>query len=198
MKLVLFSDLHLDSGFAWMSSAPEAARKRRQALRETLTKIIDTAVSVKADALLCGGDLYEHDRFTPDTAAFLKAAFGRLHPIPVVIAPGNHDWYGPQSLYQTVEWSPNVRVFRESKLQPIELNEGVTLWGAAHTAPAGTQGFLEDFKVDTSGIHLALFHGSERSWFSAEGEGKAAHAPFDVQQIAASGITHAFLGHYHR
>ena len=198
MKLVLFSDLHLDSAFAWMSGAPGAARRRRQALRETLLKVIDTAVAVKADALLCGGDLYEHDRFTPDTAAFLKSAFERLDSTPVFIAPGNHDWYGPQSLYRTVEWSPNVRIFGTSQLQPIELEDGLTLWGAAHLAPANTPGFLDGFKVDRGGIHLALFHGSERGWFTEQGEGKAPHAPFDAEQIATAGIHHAFLGHYHR
>ena len=36
MKLVLFSDLHLDSAFSWMFGAPGAARRRRQALRDTL------------------------------------------------------------------------------------------------------------------------------------------------------------------
>lgn len=198
MKVVLFSDLHLDSAFAWMSGAPGAAKRRRQALRETLLKIIEAAVAVKADALLCGGDLYEHDRFTPDTAAFLKSAFERLNPVPVFIAPGNHDWYGPQSLYRRVEWSPNVRIFDDSRLQPVELEDGLTLWGAAHLAPANTPGFLDGFKVDRGGVHLALFHGSERGWFTEQGEGKAQHAPFDAEQVAAAGIHHAFLGHYHR
>jgi DNA repair exonuclease SbcCD nuclease subunit len=196
MKLVLFSDLHLDAAFAWM--AVEAARKRRQALRDTLHKIIDLTLEVKADALLCGGDLYEHDRFTPDTAAFLKTAFERLQPTPVFIAPGNHDWYGPQSLYRRVEWSPNVRIFHDNLLQPVELDDGLILWGAAHRGPANTPGFLDDFKVDREGVHLALFHGSERGWFSDQETGKQPHAPFDAEQIKASGLHHALLGHYHR
>jgi len=198
MKLVLFSDLHLDSAFSWMSGAPGAARGRRQALRDTLLKIVDLTGQVKADALLCGGDLYEDERFTPDTAAFLKSTFERLHPIPVFISPGNHDWYGPQSLYHGVEWSPNVQIFDESHLRPVGLDDGLTLWGAAHLAPANTPGFLDGFKVDRGGIHLALFHGSERGWFTEQGEAKAPHAPFDAAQIEAAGIHHAFLGHYHR
>ena len=197
-KVVHFSDLHLDSAFTWMASAPGVARRRRQALRDTLLKIVEMTVQVKADALLCGGDLYEHDRFTPDTAAFLKSAFERLDPIPVFVAPGNHDWYGPQSLYRRVEWSPNVRIFGDSRLQPVELENGLTLWGAAHLTPASTPGFLDGFEVDRGGVHLALFHGSERGWFSEQGGGKAPHAPFNADQVAAAGIHHAFLGHYHR
>ena len=188
----------MDSAFAWMAGDQDAARRRRQALRDTLRRIIDKAVELEVDALLCGGDLYEHDRFTPDTAAFLKSEFERLQPIRVYIASGNHDWYGPQSLYRSVEWNKNVHIFTENRLQPIEIDDGLTLWGAAHTGPANTPGFLDNFRVDREGVNLALFHGSERGWFTEQGKSKNLHSPFDTEQIEGAGIDHAFLGHYHR
>lgn len=128
LKLMLFSDLHLDTPFKW--AGPELARARRHALRETLRCIICLAGEHGADALLCGGDLYEHDRFSPDTASFLRQAFADVD-MPVYLAPGNHDWEGPRSLYRTVEWSANVHVFRDTHLSPVELADGITLWGAA-------------------------------------------------------------------
>ncbi len=198
MKFVHFSDLHLDSVFSWIAGARGVASRRRQALRDTLTNIVDLTKEVEADAVLCGGDLYEHERVTPDTAAFLKSTFESLQPIRVFIAPGNHDWYGPQSLYRQVSWSDNVHVFDTGLFQPVELRDGLTLWGAAHCAPANTPGFLEEFKVDRGEINIALFHGSERGWFSEQGGRKTLHAPFDSSQIEASGLHHAFLGHYHR
>ncbi len=196
MRIVHFADLHLGTLFRWVP--PEVARQRRQALRDTLVRIADVTREVRADALLCGGDLYEHERFTPDTAAFLRTAFERIHPTPVYIAPGNHDWYGPQSLYRQVEWTPNVHVFAADRLEPIALSDGLTLWGAAHRAPANTDGFLDDFRVERGGVHLALFHGSERTWLGQQGEGKQPHAPFNTEQIEQAGLHHAFLGHYHR
>ena len=199
MKIVHFSDLHLDSPFAWAGATGEVARRRRQALRDTLVRIAALTREVSADALFCGGDLYEHERFTPDTAEFLRTTFAELHPIRVFLAPGNHDWYGPESLYALTEWSPNVHVFREASLQPLELSGGLTLWGAAHCAPANTDGFLDSgFRVGAAGVHLALFHGAERSWFSEQSEGKQPHAPFDAAQLEQAGLHHAFLGHYHR
>lgn len=195
MKLLLFSDLHLDTPFTW--AGPELARIRRLALRETLQRIVDLAASRQVDAILCGGDLYEHDRFSPDTAAFLSRAFADLD-VPVHIAPGNHDWYGPASLYRQVNWSPNVHVFAEDHFTPVTLADGLTLWGAAHCAPANTDGFFDNgFRADRSGVNLALFHGSESgaAWFQ-EG-GKVPHAPFMAAQIEAAGIDHAFLGHFH-
>ena len=222
MKIVHFSDLHLDSPFAWAGATGGAARQRRQALRDTLMRIVDLTREVNADALFCGGDLYEQEYFRPDTAEFLKDTFAGLAPLPVYIAPGNHDWYGPQSLYAQVDWSENVHIFREAALCEVELEDGLWLWGAAHLAPANTgnflagvrnllprrvsrgvdppitDSFLDDFRVERSGIHIALFHGAERSWFAEQGAEKQPHAAFDADEIEAAGFAHAFLGHYHR
>lgn len=198
MKILHFADLHLDSPFSWAEAAGEVAWRRRQALRDTLLRIVSLAEEVNADALLSGGDLFEQEHFTPDTAEFLRTTFAELDPVPVYLAPGNHDWYGPQSLYSLVEWSPNVHVFQRASLEPVELDDGLTLWGAAHLAPANTDGFLDGFQIDRGGVHIALFHGAERSWFTEQGAGKQPHAPFDAKQLEAAGLHHAFLGHYHR
>ena len=198
VKIVHFADLHLDSAFAWCGAAGDTARRRRQTLRNTLVAILELVREVDADALFCGGDLYEHDRVTPDTAAFLQGLFEDLAPIPVYIAPGNHDYHGPGSVYATVAWSSNVRIFSEPHLRREELTDGITLWGAAHCAPANTNGFLADFRAEGDGVHIALFHGAERSWLAGQGEGKQLHAAFDAADIERAGLHHAFLGHYHR
>jgi DNA repair exonuclease SbcCD nuclease subunit len=155
------------------------------------------AAAKRVDALCCGGDLYEQDRFTPDTAEFLRTAFAELSPIRVFIAPGNHDWFGPASLYHQVKWSSNVHIFEQSVLTPVELADGFTLWGAAHRTPANTPGFLNGFRVGRGGINVALFHGSEQDDLLFQGEGKIPHAPFRAAQIAEAGVDHALLGHFH-
>ena len=197
-RIVHFADLHLDAGFAWAGATGDAGRRRRQSLRDALLRIVDVVREVRADALLCGGDLYEHDRATPDTAEFLRTTFAGIDPVPVYLAPGNHDWYGSKSIYALNDWSRNVHVFREPRLVPTTLNAGLTLWGAAHAAPANTGNFLENFRIEGPGLHIALFHGAERSWFNEQGAGKEPHAAFDEEDIAAAGLSHAFLGHYHR
>lgn len=197
MKLVLFADLHLDTPFRW---APmEVARRRRQALRDTLDAIVDLAAGIEADALCCGGDLYEHDRVAPDTAAVIRDAFARLAPMPVLVAPGNHDWLGPQSIYARTKWSPNVHIFTDDRLQRYELTPGLAVWGAAHRRPAGTPGFLDRFEIDgvRDDVHLALFHGTLRSGLPFEEDGKQPHAPFDAEQVPAAGLHHALVGHFH-
>lgn len=195
MRFVHFADLHLDTQFAWAD--PRVAGKRRQGLRDALVSILQLAAENQVDALLCAGDLYEQDRFSPDTAAFLRTTFERVSPLPIFIAPGNHDWLGPTSLYSIVKWSPNVRIFDSDHLTPISLAEGLTLWGAANQTPTTTKDFLNGFHVDRGGVNIALFHGSERSSLVLQGQGKSAYAPFAAAEIPASGLVHAFVGHYH-
>jgi DNA repair exonuclease SbcCD nuclease subunit len=198
LRIVHFADLHLDAGFAWAGAGGTAARRRRQSLRDALTSITALARDVQAGALFCGGDLYEHERATPDTARFLQAAFADLAPCPIYIAPGNHDWYGPDSLYALVDWSANVHVFRQPRLEPVVLGNRLTLWGAAHCAPANTGNFFEDFLAEGPGVHVALCHAAERTGLAEQGRDKQPHAPFDAQDIERANLAHAFLGHYHR
>ena len=146
-RIVRFADLHLDTSFAWAGATSSVARQRRQGLRNALLRIVAIVREVQADALFCGGDLYEDQRVTPDTAEFLRATFAGLDPTPVFLAPGNHDWYGPESVYALTAWSPNVHVFREPRLVPVSLRPGVTLWDGAHCAPANTDNFLAGFGV---------------------------------------------------
>jgi exonuclease SbcD len=91
-----------------------------------------------------------------------------------------------------------VHIFNANRLSPFILPDGLTLWGAAHCAPAGTQNFLDDFRVDRGGIHIGLFHGSEMSRLAAQGANKFPHAPFRAEEIERVGLHHVFLGHYHR
>ena len=153
--LLHFADLHLDAPFEWVT--PDQARKRRSGLRATLVKICDLATELKVDAVTCGGDLYEHERFTPDTQAFLLKTFTDYSNLKFLISPGNHDWYGPKSIYKHTTWPKNVFIFTESRLTPYKLNENVTIWGGAHHGEANTGNFLEGFYADGDGAKIGLF-----------------------------------------
>ena len=116
VKIVHFADLHLDSGFAWAGAGGAAARRRRQSLRDALESIATLARDVDVGALFCGGDLYEHERVTPDTGRFLQETFAKLAPRPVYLAPGNHDWYGPRSLYRETRGHDRLRPAESARL----------------------------------------------------------------------------------
>ncbi len=188
------ADVHLDRAFSGPGMSQGIAASRRQELREAVRRLVDLAVELRADALTIGGDLYEHERATLDTGNFLRQQFERLMPARVFIAPGNHDPYVPGCLYERVEWTDNVSIFKEPRFQPASLVPDVTLWGAGHDGPALRQNLLSGFSVSGEGCHLLLFHGSDAH---AVPEGKPAHAPFLAEDVVATGADFALTGHYH-
>ena len=199
MKILAFSDLHLDAPFA--RGGTELARLRRSDLRRTLERIVELAGELEVDALMCAGDLYEHQRFVPDTVKLLERIFGEIAPVPVLVSPGNHDWLGPSSIYATASWSSNVHVFESPALSPWDGLDGVRVWGFAHRRPAGTGDPLDRFSTDGNATHIALLHGSEVSrwsWAAMEDPKKQQHAPFSADQIAPTGLSHCLVGHYHK
>jgi DNA repair exonuclease SbcCD nuclease subunit len=170
------------------------AATRREELRAAVRRFVDLALDSAADIVTIGGDLYEHDRATLDTGNFLRQQFERLGAVPVLIAPGNHDPYAPDSLYRRVEWPANVTLFREPRFTPVDVLPGLTIWGAGHDGPALRRNLLEGFRVQGPGRHLLLFHGSD---LGAVPAGKTVHCPFRAEDIGVSGADFALLGHYH-
>jgi DNA repair exonuclease SbcCD nuclease subunit len=187
------ADVHLDRAYAGVGMSPAIATARRQELRDAFRRFIDLALELRADAVTIGGDLYEHERATPDTGNFIRGQLERLGDTPALLAPGNHDPYVPDSLYHRLNWPANVTIFQEPVFAPIEV-AGVTIWGAGHDAPDLRRNLLEGFRVPADGTHVLLFHGSD---VHAVPEGKPAHAPFLLQDIEATGADFAVLGHYH-
>jgi DNA repair exonuclease SbcCD nuclease subunit len=115
---------------------------------------------------------------------------------------GFNIYVSTRSYFPSID-DPNIRcllVRAQEMARYVEsgtLDAGITLWGAAHQAPAGTPNFLEGFRVDRGGIHLGLFHASENGGFQREGTEKQRHAPFEASEIPLAGLHHAFLGHFH-
>ncbi|MCY3969359.1 MAG: metallophosphoesterase [Acidobacteria bacterium] len=193
MKLLAFSDVHLDSKFGWANR--EVSRRQRQRLRDGVSWAFEQARHEGAAAVLIGGDLFEHELVSPDTVEFLRRTFERSG-LQVFAAPGNHDYADTESPYRRVDWPDNVHIFSETRFTSKVLADGLTVWGAAHRKPADTPGFFDDgFRVGGSGTHIGVFHGEERS---AAFQGQYRHAPFESDQIAAAGFDHAVVGHSHK
>ncbi len=193
MRLVHCADVHLDAAFVGLGLP--AARRRRAALRQAFHRVVQTAVDIGADALTVGGDLYEDLRSQRETTAFLQEETERAS-CPVLIAPGNHDYWHPGSLYARERWPSNVHIFSSSEFTEVEV-AGWRIFGAAHLKPKGTGNLIGSFRVPKGGPAIALFHGSERGQLPFQGEGKEDHAPFTESEISKCGFQYALMGHFH-
>jgi len=189
VRLLHVADLHLERPFRWLGHVRGQAR--RQELRDALARVIVLAQDRQVDALCIAGDLYERENTPPAIGDFLQAEFAKLDPMPVLIAPGNHDYFSPGCLYDRVSWSPNVHVFREPTMQPFELSGGM-VWGAAFTGPERHDSPLRDFAAPASGVQVGLFHAN----VVAGGE-SSVYGPLQVSEIQSAGLQFAMLGHIH-
>jgi DNA repair exonuclease SbcCD nuclease subunit len=188
LTIVHAADVHLETVFTGV----HGGSRRRAALANAFTRIIDLALERAADVLTIGGDLYEAGRAGPQTARLINdelRRFGR----PVYIAPGNHDPYTAHSLYARDDKPANVRVFADPVWAAFPLAADVTLYGFGHT-PAEPGRPFANARFERPGVRIALVHGSDEERCPP---GKRATAPFTSAEIRAAGATVALCGHYH-
>ena len=139
------ADFHLDTPFGALPAAQAAARRRES--RETLFRLADYVNTHHIPLVLLAGDLFDSAGAYRDTGEALAEALGKMEA-RVFIAPGNHDWYGPGSPWQTVSWPENVHVFREAAMTAVEVPEwNAVIHGAAFTSPEQPESLLAGFAL---------------------------------------------------
>ena len=189
-KFIHAADFHLDSAFGALSARQAAARRRES--REALLRLANYVNRHDIALVLLAGDLFDSGSVFRETGEQLAQALGQMDA-KVFIAPGNHDWYGAGSPWQTVEWPENVHIFKEDFLTAAEVPElGVTVHGAAFRGAERAEGFLTGFRAPQDGrLHFGLLHGEVDPADSR-------YAPVRKSEIAESGLTYLALGHIHK
>lgn len=214
VRVLQLSDLHLDSSLlaGRLGLAPEKARVRRAELRQILARACALARERRLDLVLIPGDLFDDEAVTQDTVNFVIEQLGGLSPIPVVIAPGNHDFYSLGSPYnqefllarkQRV-WPENVRIFRDGRWSTLTFPSlpGLYVTGMAHCASAELGERLlgrpiprPDGARSPDALSLLVFHGSrDHARLPAR---KLRTLPFSDAELAAQDFDYAAIGHYH-
>ncbi|MBO5034770.1 MAG: DNA repair exonuclease [Oscillospiraceae bacterium] len=181
------ADLHLDAPFTALNA--EKAAQRRSEQRLLLDKLADTAIERGADLVLLSGDLLDSAQTYRETAQALAQALGRI-PAPVVIAPGNHDYYAPSSLYAASFWRSNVHIFRSEAVEALEL-PNVTVYGSAFTSPFRTSSPLSGFHAPHTGKPAVMVLHADVDVPGSR------YCPVTRPEIAQSGLAYLALGHIH-
>lgn len=189
LKIIHAADLHLDSPFEALGAEKAAIRRREQ--RELLGRICGLAYEKNADMLLLAGDLLDTGSAYAETAQALCTALGGLD-CPVLIAPGNHDYYCARSPWARLELPENVHVFKSSRIECVTMPRmDVRVWGSAFTdtsAGPPLHGFRLQKRAGT--LDVGLFH-------AETGRPESRYAPVSEQEIGESGLDYLALGHIH-
>ena len=189
-RFLHLGDLHLDSPFAGFDPREAAARRARQ--YEALEELLRAGVDRGAQMVLIAGDVFDSPVPRTEGLARFYGIVGALD-VPVVIAPGNHDYYEPGGIWDDPARPKNVTVFTTATLSAFDFAAlGVTVYGYAflgESADAPDLGRAE--RLHRGRINLLLAHADMLSPLSA-------YAPISAAQLERSGYHYAALGHVHK
>ena len=187
-KLRIFhgADFHLDTPFGPADFGTPA--QRRDQLRRAAEELLDRAAD--CDLVLLAGDIFDAPRVYPESTKLLSRVFERL-ALPVFIAPGNHDPYGPDSPWARCTWPDNVHIFSSSQVQAVDLPDlGTTVYGAGFTGSQAKDLLAGFFVRDPDRLNVMVLHGDATS-------AESIYNGISTGQIADSGLDYLALGHLH-
>ena len=180
MRIIHTSDLHLYSPLGARLS-PLEARRRRMELTETLRRIIDSAVSEGAEAVIIAGDLFDSQSVGRREAQEIADAMARAERITFLYLPGNHE---REALRASGAVLPdNLKIF-ERDWSYFKIS-GVCFFGRSELS----EGCFDTLAIDPDEINVGVLHGSltELSGKESVGRRDILHRPID----------YLALGHYH-
>jgi DNA repair protein SbcD/Mre11 len=194
LRVLHTADVHLDSD-GYGNPAQQAAHAARG--RAVFRAIVDRALTDRVDLLLIAGDLFDHNRASDETIAFVRTELERLRR-PVVILPGNHDALCKNAIYDRHDFlagASHVRVIRRLNGETIDFPElDVVVWGRAmeeHTPEFWPLAFVPG--RDDRRWCLAMAHG----FYYAERQRPDRSSPIFADELRDTGWDYVALGHQH-
>lgn len=184
-KIIHIADLHIGVTLDFLSN--DKREIFQKAIFPSLEDVVFTANNNNIDAILIAGDLF--DVPTPPTELVSKT-FSILGKAlcPILISPGNHDFYSKNSAYNTGSVPINVHIFKESKLEAYPLLDNETVvYGAAFNDIKAT--IPLDAKLDNTKVNICCVHGEIST--------DSGYNSISALDIAKSGFDYIALGHNH-
>lgn len=190
IKILHCADIHLDSPFA--DSSPEKAAVRRNELRGSFSSMMTYARLNNTDIMLIAGDLFDSEYVTPETVSLVLREFNGNRSCRFVISPGNHDPYSQNSVYEKVDFPPNVYIFDSEELSLFSFDDLETdVYGYAFTSPVLEYNpFAGKKPHDPRRINLLCAHGEL-------GASVSHNCPIKPADITSGAFDYIALGHIH-
>lgn len=211
LRFLQISDLHLNSALSGSKLAlpPQKRAQINRDIGQALQRAVRLARDEKVDVVLCPGDLWDDESVSLDAATLIYDQFASLDPIPVLIAPGNHDPYNAAS-YHHPAWyrakvnrphPPNVHVFDQPRIHVITLPQlpSVQFYGCCfeENRPRRER-VLDGLRPESDdSLNVLLLHGSQDDIIAPDANALLT-APFSRPELLACSFDYIALGHYHR
>ena len=189
MKIMHMADFHLDSAFSGFSK--EVADKKREELRLCFVKTMKIAKEKGVKLVLVPGDLFD----TPFCSATTrKIVFDAITDVgcPVVISPGNHDYFNQNGTYADKNLPENAFVFTSNELGRFDFDDiGISVLGYAFVSDRYEENPLSfDVPLSKENVNILCAH-------TEIGVPLSKYAPMSVSSISRFDFVYAALGHVH-
>lgn len=187
LKLLHSADWHLDAPFGGFTEQQRKLLRAEQ--RKIPGKIADLCRREGCDLVLLAGDIFD-GKATRETMDVLKTALREMK-VPVLIAPGNHDFCQPGSPWLTEKWPDNVLVFTGGmEMVPIPALD-CRIYGAGFQS-MDSPSLMERFQIcGEETYQIGVFHGDPV-------QKNSPCNPVTAHQVRHSGLNYLALGHIHK
>lgn len=188
IKVLHSADWHMDAPLRHFPTEQRAfLRKKMLALPG---QIADVCAREGCDLVLLAGDIFDGSSYTAEGVEAVRRALEQM-AVPVFIAPGNHDFYGANSVWAREAWPSNVFVFNRQELNAFRLRGlNCRVYGAAFTS-MDCPGLLHGFRAGGEEQYaLMVLHGDPSAPDSD-------YNPVTAAQVRDSGLDYLALGHIH-
>ena len=194
ISFVHTGDIHLGLQFNNVSFNREKAMLRRRELWSTFEGIVNYTKENSIDFLLIAGDLFEEKYFTLGDIKRVRDILSNIEEVKVIISAGNHDYFYEKSLYNRVEWSPNVFIFRGNGLEKIEFPDlNTIIYGYSwDRVEIRENNLFHDFNIeeDNDFNKILLIHGDIGT--------KSNYLPLNLSSLKKLDMDYIALGHIHK
>lgn len=191
-RFVHCADLHLGSRFRGVSSRdPEAAARMTESVFASFSRIVDLAISERADFMLISGDAFDEETITPATRLRFASELRRLG-IPCFIARGNHD---PRTSWErSIPYPDNVVEFgTEPESHRIDGLDGIEVVGVSFADWHEERNLPSMIRGDRDSFTVACLHCDVDSV-----DQQYAYSPCRLSDLYGKGVDYWALGHIHK
>jgi DNA repair exonuclease SbcCD nuclease subunit len=201
VRFLHLADVHLDTAFEGRSAA--LRDHLRDALRTAFERAVDCAVDEDVHAVLLSGDLFDDDRLSVATEAFLVDQVQRLDDagIDTIYVTGNHDPGGSGFRAAKIDWPDRFYYVDDRSPTIIELTDSdgsprATVVAAGHVDAHEEANLAARFpEAEGPGPTIGLLHAHVTSATQVEAHDR--YAPCTTEDLRAPGYDYWALGHIH-
>lgn len=192
IRIMHAADLHLGAKITGLGAQSNA---RSAEIMHTFFRLLELCAKEKTQLLLLAGDFLELSSITPQQVQAVMDGIASMPEVEVVLAPGNHDYFSPDSPY-ALSWPSNMHIF-SGEMQRLHFPQWNTVvYGAAFTGTYQPASLLcadweKERRETENALRLLVIHGD---WNAP----KSPYHPLLAADIPSDFFTYVAMGHVHK